>query len=61
MGNFINLAVYNPAILSDDEFLEGFVARQLGKSLRKTLPGTCFSSASEAWGKPACSAALPWG
>lgn len=28
MGNLINLAVYNPAILDDDEFLEGFVARR---------------------------------
>jgi len=28
MGNLINLAVYNPAILGDDEFLEGFVARR---------------------------------
>ena len=27
MGNLLNLAVYNPAILSDDDFLEGFVAR----------------------------------
>lgn len=28
MGKLINLAVYNPAILDNDEFLEGFVARQ---------------------------------
>lgn len=28
MGKLINLAVYNPAILDDNEFLEGFVARQ---------------------------------
>jgi hypothetical protein len=27
MGKLLNLAVYNPAILSDDDFLEGFVAR----------------------------------
>src|SRR6185369_11425703 len=27
MGNLINLAVYNPAILDDNEFMEGFVAR----------------------------------
>lgn len=28
MGKLINLAVYNPAILDDNEFIEGFVARQ---------------------------------
>jgi tetratricopeptide (TPR) repeat protein len=28
MGDLLNLAIYNPAILSDDDFLRGFVARQ---------------------------------
>lgn len=38
MGKLINLAVYNPAILNDDEFLEGFVARrELTQRLLKRL------------------------
>lgn len=28
MGNLLNFAVYNPAILSDEDFLSGFVARR---------------------------------
>ena len=43
MGKLINLAVYNPAILDDDEFLEGFVARRelterLLRRLREITP-----------------------
>ncbi|MEI7868605.1 MAG: tetratricopeptide repeat protein [Candidatus Methylumidiphilus sp.] len=38
MGNLLNFAVYNPAILSDEDFLAGFIARQsLAESLLQGL------------------------
>ena len=38
VGNLLNFAVYNPAILSDEDFLAGFIARQsLAESLLQGL------------------------